>query len=286
MKGAVPMNIEFTKMEGAGNDYVYLDILENSLDVEYGDLARKIADRHFGVGGDGLVLIMKGENAAHCMRMFNADGSESEMCGNAIRCVGKYLYDRAHVEDRDFSIETLGGVKHLQVLETDGEGRATRLRVDMGTPILRGGDIPVSFDREPVVGVEVRGYAGTAVSMGNPHFVIFVDEISDNHVLVDGPLLEKAPEFPKKTNVEFVRVIDRGTVEMRVWERGSGETLACGTGACASAVACVLNGLTSRGVDVRLLGGTLRIEWDEGSNTVFMTGPAREVFTGIYRYEG
>jgi len=279
------MDIEFIKMEGAGNDYVYLDLMENALEVDFSDLARRIADRHFGVGGDGLVLIMKGERAEHRMRMFNADGSEAEMCGNAVRCVGKYLYDRARVDDQDFSIETLGGVKHLQVMGRDGGGRATQLRVDMGAPVLRGSEIPVSFDMDPVVGVEIRGYRGTAVSMGNPHFVIFVDEITDNHVLIDGPLLEKAPQFPKKTNVEFVRVIDRETVEMRVWERGTGETLACGTGACASAVACVLNGLTSPSVDVHLLGGTLRVEWDQTSNTVFMTGPAREVFTGLYRYE-
>jgi diaminopimelate epimerase len=171
------------------------------------------------------------------------------------------------------------------VIGSDGSGRATLLRVDMGAPVLKGSEIPVSFDMDPVVGVEIRGYRGTAVSMGNPHLVIFVDEITDNHVLLDGPLLEKAPQFPKKTNVEFVHVIDRETVEMRVWERGTGETLACGTGACASAVACVLNDLTLPTVDVQLLGGTLRVEWDRASNTVFMTGPAREVFTGLYRYE-
>ncbi len=278
------MDIEFIKMEGAGNDYVYLDLLKDSYDVDFSDLAKKIADRHFGVGGDGLVLMMESREADYRMRMFNADGSEAEMCGNAIRCVGKYLYDRAYLDNREFSIETLVGIKNLSIFETDEDGKAVKLRVDMGEPVLKGRDIPVKFDMEPVIGVEVRGYEGTAMSMGNPHFVIFVDEISDNHVLIDGPLLEKAPEFPNRINVEFVSVIDRDNIEMRVWERGSGETLACGTGACASAVASVLNDKTSREMNVKLLGGTLRIEWYEASNTVYMTGPATEVFSGTYNY--
>lgn len=278
------MDIEFIKMEGAGNDYVYLDLLKDSYDVDFSDLAKKIADRHFGVGGDGLVLMMESREADYRMRMFNADGSEAEMCGNAIRCVGKYLYDRAYLDNREFSIETLVGIKNLSIFETDEDGKAVKLRVDMGEPVLKGRDIPVQFDMEPVIGVAVRGYEGTAMSMGNPHFVIFVDEISDNHVLIDGPLLEKAPEFPNRINVEFVSVIDRDNIEMRVWERGSGETLACGTGACASAVASVLNDKTSREMNVKLLGGTLRIEWDEPSNTVYMTGPATEVFSGTYNY--
>ena len=278
------MDIEFIKMEGAGNDYVYLDLLKDSYDVDFSDLSKKIADRHFGVGGDGLVLMMESREADYRMRMFNADGSEAEMCGNAIRCIGKYLYDRAYLDNREFSIETLVGIKNLSIFETDEDGKAVKLRVDMGEPVLKGRDIPVQFDMEPVIGVEVRGYEGTAMSMGNPHFVIFVDEISDNHVLIDGPLLEKAPEFPNRINVEFVSVIDRDNIEMRVWERGSGETLACGTGACASAVASVLNDKTSREMNVKLLGGTLRIEWDEASNTVYMTGHATEVFSGTYSY--
>jgi diaminopimelate epimerase len=278
------MDIEFIKMEGAGNDYVYLDLLKDSYGVDFNDLSKKITDRHFGVGGDGLVLIMESLEADYRMRMFNADGSEAEMCGNAIRCVGKYLYDRAYLDNREFSIETLAGIKNVSIFETDEDGKAIKLRVDMGEPVLKGRDIPVQFDMEPVIGVMVRGYEGTAVSMGNPHFVIFVDEISDNHVLIDGPLLEKAPEFSNRINVEFVNVIDRENIEMRVWERGSGETLACGTGACASAVASVLNDKTSREMNVKLLGGTLRIEWDEASNTVYMTGPATEVFSGTYNY--
>ena len=278
------MDIEFIKMEGAGNDYVYLDLLKDSYDVDFSDLSKKIADRHFGVGGDGLVLIMESLEADYRMRMFNADGSEAEMCGNAIRCAGKYLYDRAYLDNREFSIETLAGIKNLSIFETDEDGKAVKLRVGMGEPVLKGRDIPVQFDMEPVIGVMVRGYEGTAVSMGNPHFVIFVEKISDNHVLIDGPLLEKAPEFLNRINVEFVSVIDRDNIEMRVWERGSGETLACGTGACASAVASVLNDKTSREINVKLLGGTLRIEWDETSNTVYMTGPATEVFSGTYNY--
>jgi diaminopimelate epimerase len=284
VSGIPAMHIEFVKMEGVGNDYVYLDLIGKSYSPDFSDLALKIADRHFGVGGDGLVLIMGSSTADYRMRMFNADGTEAEMCGNAIRCVGKYLYDRAYLEDESFTIETLGGIKNLSIVEKDAEGRAAQLCVDMGEPVLKGRDIPVGFDLEPVVGVEVRGYEGTAVSMGNPHFVIFVDEITDNHVLVDGPLLEKASEFPNRINVEFVTVTDRNNLTMRVWERGSGETLACGTGACAVAVASVLNGLTSRTVNVSLLGGTLRINWDESSNTVYMTGPATEVFSGIYSY--
>ena len=278
------MHIEFIKMEGAGNDYVYVDLLKDSYEVDFVDLSTKIADRHFGVGGDGLVLMMESQEADYKMRMFNADGSEAEMCGNAIRCVGKYLFDRAYLDNKEFSIETLAGIKNLSIFEIDEDGTAVKLRVDMGEPVLKGRDIPVQFDMEPVIGVMVRGYEGTAVSMGNPHFVIFVDEISDNHVLIDGPLLEKATEFPNRINVEFVSVIDRDNIEMRVWERGSGETLACGTGACASAVASVLNDKTSREMNVKLLGGTLRIEWDETSNTVYMTGPATEVFSGTYNY--
>jgi diaminopimelate epimerase len=278
------MNIDFVKMEGAGNDYVYLDLISDSYDVDYGDLARRISDRHFGVGGDGLVLIMQSDIADYKMRMLNADGSEAEMCGNAIRCVGKYLYDHRYLTAANLSIETLAGIKGLSIVETDEHGRATQLRVNMGEPMLNGKDIPVSFDMEPVIDVEVRGYRGTAVSMGNPHFVIFLDEVNDNHVLLDGPRLEVAPEFPKRINVEFNRVLDRENMEMRVWERGSGETLACGTGACASAVAAVLNNFTSRRVAVKLLGGTLVIEWDEESNAVYMTGPATQVFAGVYNF--
>jgi len=277
------MHIDFIKMHGAGNDYVYLDLIKHPLQVDFRDLAEKISDRHFGVGGDGLVLIMGSDVAEFRMRMFNADGSEAEMCGNAIRCVGKYLHDSGYTGKTEISIETLGGVKHLEIVKKDPAGKARMLRVDMGEPVLNGRDIPVAVEKNPVVGIEVQGHRGTAVSMGNPHFVLFVDAITDDLVLGKGPRLENDPIFPKKANIEFNEVLDRTHLRMRVWERGSGETLACGTGACASAVAGVLSGVVDRSVDVQLLGGTLHIEWSR-NNRVFMTGPAEEVFRGVYYF--
>ncbi len=279
------MDVPFIKLEGAGNDYVYIDLLKNGYDLPFDDLAKKISDRHFGVGSDGLVLIMKGSNAPFRMRMFNSDGSEAEMCGNAIRCVAKYLFDRGYSDRRELSVETLAGVKKLSIVRREPEHSTSWVKVNMGSPILRGADIPVNIDREPVTDIEVSGYRGTAVSMGNPHFVVFVDGITDTHVLQDGPRIEKDPLFPSRTNVEFVKVIDRENIEMRVWERGSGETLACGTGACASVVAAVLGGHTSRNVSVNLRGGNLEISWEKKENCVYLTGPAREVFSGVYFYE-
>jgi diaminopimelate epimerase len=278
------MDIEFIKMHGAGNDYVYFDLLTHDHSMDFHDLAQKISSRHFGVGGDGLVLITASNRADYRMRMFNADGSEAEMCGNAIRCVGKYLWDRGRLRKSPFKIDTLSGVKKLWVVESDAEGKALQLKVDMGEPILKGKEIPVTVDREPAVDIPVGKYRGTAVSMGNPHFVIFVDSITDEQVLVDGPKLESDPHFPKKTNVEFVAPLDRNTVIMRVWERGSGETMACGTGACATVVASALNNITEREVLVKLKGGDLRIEWNREDNRVYMTGQAVEVFQGVYHY--
>jgi diaminopimelate epimerase len=298
------VDIDFIKMHGAGNDYIYLDLLDRSLDLDFAGLARAMSPRHFAVGADGLVLILRngpaeedtpagasggtparavaaGEPAPFRMRMFNADGSEAEMCGNAIRCVGKYLFDRGQAGER-MRILTGAGVKNVRVVER-GPGGARLLQVDMGRPFLAGRDIPVSVDAEPVTDLEAGGYRGAAVGMGNPHFVIFTDRVTDRMVLEDGPLLEKDPVFPKKTNVEFVQVLDPGRVRMRVWERGSGETLACGTGACAAAVASALTGRTGREVDVELPGGTLRIRW-EPEGTVLMTGPAVEVFRGRFTY--
>ena len=279
------MDVPFIKLEGAGNDYVYIDLMKNGCDLPFDDLAKKISDRHFGVGSDGLVLIMKGSKAPFRMRMFNSDGSEAEMCGNAIRCVAKYLFDRGYSKKEELSVETLAGVKKLQIVENDPEHATTWVKVDMGAPILKGADIPVNVDREPVLDIEVSGQRGTAVSMGNPHFVVFVDGITDTQVLQHGPRIEKDPLFPSRTNVEFVKVIDRNNIEMRVWERGSGETLACGTGACASVVAAVLGEHTSRNVSVKLRGGNLRIAWEKKNNRVYLTGPAREVFSGVYFYE-
>lgn len=278
------MDIEFIKMHGAGNDYVYIDLIKNNYTIDYGELSKKISDRHFGIGSDGLVLIMS-KNDYFQMRMFNADGSEAQMCGNAIRCVAKYLYDHGYTKRDNIKINTLAGIKELRIESKDKEGKVDSVRVNMGKPILNGIDIPVNYEGEPVIDLEVLGYRGTAVSMGNPHIVIFVDEITDKHVLVDGPKIEKHPLFPEKTNVEFVKVLDRANIQMRVWERGTGETLACGTGACASAVASILNGLTSNKLKVHLRGGTLKIEWEGRGSPVFMTGPAEEVFQGIYFYK-
>lgn len=273
--------MKFTKMHGLGNDYIYINCFETQVAQPY-QLARQISNRHFGVGGDGLVLIMPSTVADARMRMFNADGSEAEMCGNAIRCVAKFLYDGKMVRETRFHIETLAGIKELLVI-TDGD-KVSAVRVDMGEPILENSRIPVQSEQPTSINVPItvndHSYHFTAVSMGNPHCVIFVPEITDAMVAYDGPLLETHPQFPKKTNVEFVKVEAENAIQMRVWERGSGETLACGTGSCASVVAAISNGLTTRQVNVRLLGGELTVEWDEATNHVFMTGPAVEVFQG------
>ncbi|HYH03424.1 MAG TPA: diaminopimelate epimerase [Bacillota bacterium] len=272
--------MKFTKMHGLGNDYIYLNCFETQIKNPE-QLAVQMSDRHFGIGGDGLVLIMPSDIADAKMRMFNADGSEAEMCGNAIRCVAKYLYDYKLVIQETFQVETLAGIKTLTV--EIANSKVASVRVDMGEPILENNQIPVLAQKAAVnLPIEVNGntYHFTAVSMGNPHCIVFVPEITEAMVFNDGPTLEIHPLFPKKTNVEFVTVSSPNQIQMRVWERGSGETLACGTGSCASVVAAVLNGLTSRQVNVRLLGGDLRVEWDEATNHVFMTGPAFEVFTG------
>jgi diaminopimelate epimerase len=275
--------MKFTKMQGLGNDYIYIDCFATTTTVENpAALAPKISNRHFGVGGDGLVLILPSAIAAARMQMFNADGSEAEMCGNAIRCVAKYLYDHRLVSQEDFEIETLSGIKRITVRTEHSNVRT--VRVDMGMPILESRRVPVNTDLPETVrfplAVNGRSYNFTAVSMGNPHCVIFVPEISDAMVWKDGPAIEINPLFPRKTNVEFVQVVSRDLIVMRVWERGSGETLACGTGSCASAVAAMLNSLTDRKVTVRLLGGDLEVEWDPVDNHVYMTGPAVEVFQG------
>ena len=276
--------MKFTKMQGCGNDYIYVNGFEETVD-NIPETAIKVSDRHFGIGSDGLVLILPSETSDFRMRMFNADGSEAEMCGNAIRCVGKYVYDNDLTDSEEVTIETLAGQKVLALTVEDG--KVTYARVDMGEPILSATEIPVKSDLEPVVGelmaVDGRAFAMTCVSMGNPHAVTFVDEITDDHVFGIGPKMEVHEAFPKKTNVEFVKVVDRDTLEMRVWERGSGETLACGTGACATLVASVLNGLSNRKAAVNLLGGQLIIEWDEATNHVFMSGPAVTVFEGVWQ---
>jgi diaminopimelate epimerase len=285
------MLIEFTKMHGLGNDYIYFDcIAEPNLVPAPEKVAPGLSDRHFGIGGDGIVLILKADaaGAEYRMRMFNSDGSEAEMCGNAIRCVAKYLCDEGYVKGDEVSIQTGAGVKHINI-SRDAEGKFESARVDMGTPELNGLFIPVNIDKEPVVGeiIELsnrRKYEFTAVSMGNPHAVIFVDEITDEHVLRDGALAEVHDLFPNKINVEFVRVISPTEVEMRVWERGAGETLACGTGASAVTVASALNKLTARKITVHLIGGDLEIEWADNDH-VYMSGPATTAFKGKVEIE-
>lgn len=280
-------SVRFTKMHGAGNDYVYVDATTDTPD-NLSELARAVSDRHFGVGGDGLVLIMRSEVADFRMRMFNADGSEAEMCGNASRCVGKYVYDKGLTTRRNLTLETLAGIKELTLHVDNGVVRS--VTVDMGSPELRPAAIPVkSISDEMMVSESVdicgKRYEITSVSMGNPHAVVFIDTCAeDSLVLGEGPAIEVADIFPRRTNVEFAHVVDDHTIEMRVWERGTGETMACGTGACATLVAAVLNGKTSRRASLRLLGGVLDIEWRETDGHVLMTGPAEIVADGVFYF--
>jgi diaminopimelate epimerase len=275
--------MRFTKMHGLGNDYVYVDCFQEKLSGDLPDLARRIADRHRGVGGDGLILICPSERADARMRMFNADGSESEMCGNGIRCVAKYVYDHGIAQKSTLTIETGRGVLTLE-LSVAG-GKVDRVRVNMGEPILDGPKIPTTFSGNPVVNAPLaiagRDLAVTCVSMGNPHCVTFVDELNDDWVHVVGKAIEKDAHFPQRVNAEFVQVLSRDEANMRVWERGSGETQACGTGACAVCVAGVLTGRTDRQLLIHLPGGDLELEWAEDKN-VYMTGPAVEVFSGEF----
>ena len=275
--------IKFTKMQGLGNDYVYIDCYSKSVDLRHiSDLAKFVSNRHFGIGSDGIILICKSDIADFKMRMFNFDGSEAEMCGNGIRCVGKFVYDKGLTSKETIKIETLAGIKILKLNVKDG--KVETVRVDMGEPILTPDEIPVKFDKEQVKGLKIkavdREFSFTCVSMGNPHAVTSIGNTKEFEIEKYGPVLEIDEHFPKKSNIEFIEVIDKSHIKMRVWERGSGETLACGTGACAVAVACIINGFTNRNVNVELLGGTLQIEWDEETNHVFMTGPAVTVFEG------
>lgn len=276
--------MKFTKMHGIGNDYIYIDCFHQTLS-DPASLAVQMSDRHFGVGGDGIVLMLPSQVADARMRMFNADGSEAEMCGNAIRCVGKYLYEHFLVRKEHLAIETLAGIK-LLTLQVNC-GMVEFVTVDMGEPILEGTKIPVLIDASPIINQPItvgdHHYHFTAVSMGNPHCVIFVPEITEDMVLKDGPLLENHPLFPKKINVEFVTVNNQNDLTMRVWERGSGETMACGTGACATLVAAILNHYCDRQATIHLLGGELQIAWDAENRHVMMSGPATEVFEGIWK---
>lgn len=274
--------MKFTKMHGLGNDYVYVNCFEEKIDNPPA-VARFVSDRHFGIGSDGLIMINPSKPADFEMEMYNADGSRGEMCGNGIRCVAKYVYDYGLTDKTQISVETLGGIKYLDLTVEDG--KVSLVKVDMGKPELEADLIPIISERKQVIDepIEVDGkeYHMTGVSMGNPHAVIYVDDVKGLDLEKIGPKFESHERFPKRINTEFVHCIDRQTVEMRVWERGSGETLACGTGACAVAVSSILNNLTDTQVTVKLLGGDLQIEWDREKDRVFMTGPATVVFDGV-----
>ncbi len=272
--------MRFTKMHGCGNDYVYVNCFQEKVPTDLPKLARAVSDRHFGVGSDGLILICPSERADVRMRMFNADGSEAEMCGNGVRCVAKLAHDHGIAHKSPLTVETGRGVLTLDLHVK--EGRVQTVRVNMGEPILQADQIPTTLPGNPPLNVPLPSFdlRGTCVSMGNPHCVIHVPEITDTLVLGIGPKIETAPVFPRKINVEFVRVNRPDDVTMRVWERGSGETLACGTGACAVCVAGVLTGRTQRRLTVHLTGGDLQLEWSAADNHVYLTGPAVEVFSG------
>lgn len=275
--------MKFTKMHGIGNDYVYVNCFEEEV-KDPSEVAKYVSDRHCGIGSDGLILICPSKVADFEMVMYNADGSRGEMCGNGIRCVGKYVYDKGLTDKTSLSIETLAGIKYLELTVEDGA--VSQVRVNMGAPVLEAEKVPVRAETERVVAqpitVDGKEYEMTCVSMGNPHCVIFMEESIQTELEIEkiGPKFENHECFPKRVNTEFINVIDRRTLDMRVWERGSGETMACGTGACATAVAAILNGLTEKEVCIHLLGGDLHIEWDTEADLVYMTGPATIVFDG------
>ena len=282
--------MKFTKMQGCGNDYVYVNgAVEKIAPEKKPDIVRKLSDRHFGIGGDGVIFINPSEVADFEMEMYNADGSRSEMCGNGIRCVAKYVYDKGLTSSKEISIISAGKIKYITLYTVkndklpNGE-EAVKVRVNMGSPILKPSEIPVKVEGETAIDVPItvqgKEYKMTCVSMGNPHAIIFTDGVKDLKLEDFGPDFENHELFPKRTNTEFVEIIDRENVNMRVWERGTGETLACGTGCCATAVACSLLGHTGDKVNVHLLGGILEIEWDKKENLVYMTGPATTVFEG------
>lgn len=285
------IDMKFTKMQGCGNDYVYVNGFSEKIpQEEKPELVRRLSDRHFGVGGDGVIFINPSEVADFEMEMYNADGTRAQMCGNGIRCVGKFVYDKGLTDKEQITVVSAGKIKYLDMTveksQTDGgdRGRVKTVKVNMGSPVLMPALIPVKAEGDSVIDspitVDGREYRMTCVSMGNPHAVIFTKDVAQLKLESIGPSFENHKCFPERTNTEFVEVLDKGHVFMRVWERGTGETLACGTGCCATAVACVLNGLTDNKITVKLLGGELLIEWDRGQNVIFMTGPAETVFEG------
>ncbi len=275
--------MKFTKMHGCGNDYVYVNLFEEKIDNP-AELSIAVSDRHFGIGSDGLITIGPSGVADFRMRIYNADGSEAEMCGNGIRCVAKYVYDHKLTDKTEISVESGAGIKYLTLFVENG--KVAQVKVDMGEPVLSPDKIPVIADGDRVVDapIEVAGktWNMTCVSMGNPHAVVFVDDVMNFDIEKYGPHFENHERFPKRTNTEFVEVLSRNEANMRVWERGSAETWACGTGTCACVMACILNGYTDNKVLVHLRGGDLTIEYDDKTNHIFMTGPATEVFTGEY----
>lgn len=275
--------MKFTKMHGCGNDYVYVNLFEEKIDNP-AELSITVSDRHFGIGSDGLITIGPSDAADFRMRIYNADGSEAEMCGNGIRCVAKYVYDHKLTDKTEISVESGAGIKYLTLFVENG--KVAQVKVDMGEPVLSPDKIPVIADGDRVVDapIEVAGktWNMTCVSMGNPHAVVFVDDVMNFDIEKYGPHFENHERFPKRTNTEFVEVLSRNEANMRVWERGSAETWACGTGTCACVMACILNGYTDNKVLVHLRGGDLTIEYDDKTNHIFMTGPATEVFTGEY----
>lgn len=274
--------MKFTKMHGLGNDYVYVNCFQEKVENP-SEISKIVSDRHFGIGSDGLILIKPSDVADFRMDMYNADGSQAEMCGNGIRCVGKYVYDYGLTDQTRVSVETLAGIKYLDFQVE--HGKVSQITVDMGTPELRAELVPVVSEQEQVINETIhaagKDWKMTAVSMGNPHCVIFIDEpVKDFPLEEVGPQFESHERFPKRVNTEFIQVLDRKTVNMRVWERGSGETMACGTGACASAVAAILCGYTEDEITLHLLGGDLKVCWDREEDRVYMTGPATVVFDG------
>ncbi len=276
--------VKFTKMHGCGNDYVYINgALERIPQEKKPGLVRYLSDRHTGVGGDGVIFINPSDVADFEMEMYNADGTRAEMCGNGIRCVAKYVYDKGLTDKQQLSIVSAGQIKYLE-LKVGSDNQVSTIKVNMGQPILEPEQIPVALPSENAVNVpiQVNGqeYHMTCVSMGNPHAVVFVDQVADMELEQIGPMFEHHELFPNRTNTEFVQIVDRQHVKMRVWERGTGETLACGTGCCATAVACVLNGLTDPSITVGVLGGEIEVSWDRESGLVYMTGPAITVFEG------
>ena len=277
------MILKFTKMHGCGNDYVYINCFEQEINDPQA-LSIKLSNRHYSIGSDGVILICKSNKADAKMRMFNADGSEGKMCGNGIRCVGKYLFDHNMVKKDDILIETLRGIKKLKAIRISGDEEVTNLCVDMGKANLNAKDVPVNLDQNTIINYPIqiceKKYNITCVSMGNPHCIVFCKNVDDIDIEKIGPMFEKNPIFPNGVNTEFIEIIDDSTLKMRVWERGSGETMACGTGACAAAVAAVENGYCKKNqeIKVKLKGGDLTIKYTD--KTVLMTGPAQKSFEG------